>query len=66
MNNRRLSAVQHNQTETSTPSSVPRASEWIPSSSTVLGYEQNEASAKHFIQSCTYRQEHIDRQAIIK
>jgi hypothetical protein len=63
MENRRSSTIQQNR---STNSSLIRQDESLLPLNTLLINDQKDVSAKNFVQSCSYRIENIDRNAIIK
>jgi len=63
MENRRSSTIQQNR---SINSSLIRQDESLLPLNTLLINDQKDVSAKNFVQSCPYRIENIDRNAIIK
>jgi hypothetical protein len=66
MEDQRSLTAQINRTQKSKTSSLIRQDESSSSINTVLLGDQNGTSTKHFLQSCPFRIENIDRNAIIK
>jgi len=66
MEDRHLSIVQQNRMQKSTRSSLIQQGKSLSSMSTLQINDQKDISAKNFVQSCSYRIENIDRNAIIK
>jgi hypothetical protein len=66
MEDQRSLTAQINRTQKSKTSSLIRQDESSSSINTVLLDDQNSTPTKHFLQSCPFRIENIDRNAIIK
>ncbi len=66
MENQRSSTVQQSQIQKSRKSSLIRQGESSSPMKTILIDDQKDISTKNFLQSCPYRIENIDRNAIIK
>jgi hypothetical protein len=66
MENRRSSIIQQNQMSKSSRLSLIRQEKDSSLMNTVIINDQNDVSVKNFVQSCPYRIEDIDRNAIVK
>ena len=66
MENQRSSTMQQSRMQRSTKSSLNRQGESSSPMATTLTNTEKENSAKNFVQSCPYRTDDIDRNAIVK
>jgi hypothetical protein len=66
MENRRSLIIQQNQMSKSSRLSLIRQEKDSSLMNTVIINDQNDVSVKNFVQSCPYRIEDIDRNAIVK